>query len=166
MSAGFRALLWLGLLVVVGVIVATLWLDRREARDSPLRQAEVVRDEVREARAEWELCLDSLEVVERRFRTRAQASEALQARIRRLEGMDPRGVPADSYEVYLETVDRFNAGVPEWERELEALRARESVCQSLLESRNELADSLRGLLEEAGYLQDTLATPLPPAGPP
>jgi DNA repair ATPase RecN len=165
-SPRLRIALWVGVALVVGVMILSTWADRREARDSPLRQAEEVRDVVREARAGWEACLDTLDVVERRFRTQAEETERLQARIHRLEAMDPRGVPADSYEVYLEVVDRFNATVQGWEGRLAALRAREAACQDLLEARNELADSLRALLEDAGYLPDTLAPLQPEDGSP
>jgi hypothetical protein len=99
-------------------------------------------------------CLARLAVNESRFREQARQTEVLQGRIRRLEAMDPRGVPADSYPDYLETVERFNAAIEGWELRGEVLEDRQQECRGLVEARNVLADSLRGLLVEAGYLPE------------
>jgi len=147
------------------VVIATLysaWAERRDARDSPLARAEEVRVQVRAAQSAVDLCLARLAVSETRFREQARQTEVLQGRIRRLEGMDPRGVPADSYPEYLETVERFNAAIEGWELRGEVLEDRQQECRGLVEARNVLADSLRGLLVESGYLPG--ARPDVPAG--
>lgn len=169
-------LLWTGAALLLGGLLLATAAERREARDSPVRAAERLQGEVREARAAWSSCLDSLDAMERRFRTQAEETEGLGARIRELEGLDPRGVPAARYEAYLDAVARYNAGIAAWEAWAEALDARQAACRTLLEARNVLADSLRTLLREAGYLptmeedaeapapRDTLPLPPVPGG--
>lgn len=144
---------------MLGGISLSSWMERQAERDSPLRKAELLRGEVREAREAWEGCLDTLAVMERRFRTQARETEALGEQIRALEGLDPRGVPADRYEGYLDAVDRFNAGITAWGAWAVALERRQAECRGLIEARNVLADSLRLLLEEAGYLPSAEGAP-------
>jgi hypothetical protein len=139
------------------IVLATLysaWAERRDARDSPLARAEEVRVQVRAAQSAVDTCLARLAVNESRFREQARQTQVLQGRIRRLEAMDPRGVPADSYPQYLETVERFNAAIEGWEFRGEVLEDRQQECRGLVEARNVLADSLRGLLVESGYLPE------------
>jgi hypothetical protein len=145
-------ILWAVVVVVVAVAAASAWNDRRQARDSPLARAEAVRDQVREAQSEADRCLELMAVSETRFRDQERETGELQERIRRLEGLHPEGVPADSYEVYLATVERFNAAIEGWETRGGILEDRQRECRALLGARNVLADSLRGLLVDMGYL--------------
>ncbi|TVP45720.1 MAG: hypothetical protein EA350_08480 [Gemmatimonadales bacterium] len=150
------------------MVLATLysaWSERREARDSPLVLAEEVRAQVRAAQSAVDTCLARLAVSETRFRDQARQTEVLEGRIRRLEAMDPRGVPADSYPEYLETVERFNASIEGWETRGGVLEDRQQECRGLVEARNVLADSLRGLLVESGYLPEVPPDPLPDVPP-
>jgi len=152
-----------GFLVLAALYSA--WAERRDARDSPLARAEDVRTQVRAAQSAVDTCLARLAVNESRFREQARQTEVLQGRIRRLEALDPRGVPADSYPEYLETVERFNAAIEGWEFRGEVLEDRQQECRALVEARNVLADSLRRLLVESGYLPE--ARPgVPPADSP
>jgi hypothetical protein len=144
--------LWGVAVLVVAVAAASAWNDRRLARDSPLTRAEQVRDQVRSMQSEADTCLELLAVSESRFRAQERETGELQERVRRLEGLHPEGVPADSYEVYLATVERFNAAVEGWETRGGILEDRQRECRTLVEARNVLADSLRGLLVDMGYL--------------
>jgi hypothetical protein len=60
--------------------------------------------------------------------------------------MDPRGVPADSYEAYLETFDAYNDAVPGWSERADTLQAQWRRCRDVTEVHNQLADSLRQLM--------------------
>lgn len=156
----WRRVLWGVAVLLVAVAAASAWNDRRQARDSPLAWAEGVRDQVRSIQSEADTCLELLAVSESRFRDQERRTGELQERIGRLEGMHPEGVPADSYEVYLATVERFNAAIEGWETRGGILEDRQRECRALLEARNVLADSLRGLLVDMGYLPgDSLPHP-------
>ncbi|CAN5689530.1 hypothetical protein BH23GEM11_BH23GEM11_05040 [soil metagenome] len=161
----WRWVFWGGAVLVVVASLYSAWSERRDARDSPLALAEEVRVEVRAAQSAVDTCLARLAANENRFRAQARQTEELQGRIRRLEALDPRGVPADSYPQYLETVERFNAAIEGWEIRGGVLEDRQQECRSLVEARNALADTLRTLLVESGYLprtrSDTLSDWLP-----
>ncbi len=160
--------LWGVALVLAAVVVHSAWSDRRAEADSPRVRAEAVRAEVRAAQVEAEACLAALELARARFEAQTRETGALGDRIRRLEALDDRGVPADSYDVYLETVERFNASIERWELRGEAVTEEREECLTLVEERNLLADSLRQILIEMGYLpaEEDLAPPLEaPDGP-
>lgn len=72
--------------------------------------------------------------------------DSLRTRVRDLEALDPRGVPADSYEVYLQVFEEYNDSVPGWTHRADSLRARWTHCRDLAETHNELADSVHDLL--------------------
>ena len=162
-SRGF----WISIFVLLLAGMAlSAWLERRAERDSPRARAEAVQNQVRLAQAEAERCLDDLETSSLRFDAQQRETRALEERIEVLQSLDDRGVPADSYEVYLEAVDRFNASIERWEMRGEVLESTQSECRSLVEERNLLADSLREILVEMGYLPDPDASPLGLPGDP
>ena len=89
-----------------------------------------------------------------------QASDArfdsLRSLIDRYEGLDRRGVPADSYETYIEAFNTYNEGIPSREAAGETLQAHWDACTVIVERHNALADSARALAEEHGLVNDTL----------
>jgi hypothetical protein len=143
-----------GLVLVFAVVVASLtgWVQRRNYAASPRGQMELAREQVRDAQGQVERCLEGLGVAEEAFVSQRTETEALRARIRRLEGMDLRGVPADSYTVYLETVDRFNASVERWGDRGDDLEGQWEACRELIEDRNARADTFRVRLQAMGLL--------------
>ena len=50
----------------------------------------------------------------------------------------------------METFERYNSSVEEWEAQVEGIRAAEASCRELVLRHNQLADSLRTALDEAG----------------
>lgn len=158
-----RKLLWGGALVLVLIYMGSAILERRAQRDSPRAQAEAVREEVRLAQAEAERCMEELAASNLRFQSQTRQTRAFQSRIEALEALDARGVPADSYDIYLDMIDRFNASIEGWEMRGEALERTQQSCRELIEARNVLADSLRRILVDMGYLpgEEEEAMPLP-----
>jgi hypothetical protein len=72
--------------------------------------------------------------------------DSLRTRVRRFESLDRRGVPADSYEVYLGAFEQYNDSVAGWTARTDTLRVRLDRCRTLTETHNMIADSLRRLL--------------------
>jgi hypothetical protein len=112
--------------------------------------AESLRDEVRELRAEVGACFETRERIELRFHALTRRTHELREALDELEALDPRGVPADRYDRYLELVGEFNAMIPEWEREADDLEGRAAACRALADDHNLKVDSLRRLLVDAG----------------
>jgi hypothetical protein len=50
----------------------------------------------------------------------------------------------------METFDRYNTSVAEWETQVSGIRETEARCRELVLRHNLLTDSLRQALEEAG----------------
>jgi hypothetical protein len=67
----------------------------------------------------------------------------LREAVRGFESEAAGGVPARSYEQYLETFESYNSAVPVWEERADSLRARWASCRDLTERHNALIDSLR-----------------------
>jgi hypothetical protein len=142
------------LLLAVGVSALTGWVQRRSYAASPRGQMELAREQLRAAQDDVERCLAGRDVAEREFTDQQTETQALRARIRRLEGLDARGVPADSYTVYLETVDRFNASVERWGDRGEDLDGIQSACRELIDARNAWSDTFRVRLEVMGLIPE------------
>lgn len=152
----------LGAALLLGIARA---FERGSAEAASRLQAEEARGEVRELRAELDLCMERLEALETRFAARQQAAEDLRSRIDYLEGLHPDGVPADSYAAYLETVDEFNAEVSGWDEESGQLQDKARRCRGLVEAHNERADELFRLLVEAGMWEEGWERPGAEAAP-
>jgi hypothetical protein len=156
-----RAWLWLWLVVGAALLVGgAAALQELRYQASPRGQAEAYHEVVRESRAEVETCFQDLERTEAHFRAQERLTNELRSRIDRFESMDPRGVPADQYEDYLEVFERYNASLPAWELRAESLRLTSERCRGMAEAHNERADSLRGLMEEAGLWTPPPRSPL------
>jgi hypothetical protein len=104
-----------------------------------------VRDQLALLRTSVDSCQAALPAEASVFEAFGQRADSLRARVRALEAIDPRGVPADSYRVYLDALERYNRTVDGWEPRADSLRARWDRCRDLTERHNLLADSLRRL---------------------
>ncbi len=128
----------------------------------PRERLRAMRNELVELRASADSCRTALD----REETLLQASDArfdsLRNLIARYEGIDPRGVPADSYDLYLEAFNSYNEGIPAREAAGETLQAHWANCTVIIEQHNLLADSARQLAEESGLVTDsTRRVPVP-----
>ncbi len=153
--------LWVAVVVGAGLLAAgAAALQEVRYQSTPRAHAEAYHAEVRESRAEVETCLDELERNEDVFRAQERLTQELRAQIDAFEAMDPRGVPQAVYEDYLEIFERYNASLPAWELRGESLRRVSERCRALTEAHNVRADSLRGLMEEAGLWSPLPRSPL------
>ena len=134
-----RMLLAAGVLAGAALLVLVAGMIRRQ-------QAVLgVRDELALLRTAVDSCQTALPAEASAFEAYGQRADSLRARVRALEAIDPRGVPADSYRVYLDAFERYNRSVDGWEPRADSLRARWARCRDLTERHNLLADSLRRL---------------------
>jgi len=115
-----------------------------------------LRDSLRASRAAADSCQRALSYEEALFRDYDERVDSLRNRVRHYESLDPEGVPADSYEVYLETFDRYNDAVPAWRERADTLQTRWAECRTLIEDHNELADSVRTLLVEEELISEPI----------
>lgn len=140
-----RLMILAGIVVVLGglLVLLTTALDRQ--REAEELQALV--DTIAALRSASDGCRGELARAEAEFRHFQSDVDSLRARISRYEELDPEGVPADEYDAYLETFDRYNASAREWESRADSLRAYEGGCRALVERHNLLTDSLRDRVE-------------------
>lgn len=115
-----------------------------------------VRDSLRALRARVDSCRMALANEEAFFRRYDRRVDSLRTRIREYESLDPRGVPQDSFEAYMDAFEDYNEAVPGWEARAESLRVHSRACRRRVRAHNVLTDSLRGLLVEMGELEDTV----------
>lgn len=147
-------------LIVAFVLLAAggLVLHRVSRPPSFAEIIQPLRDTLRELRSAVEACQSGLEQDAAGFQRYEQGMDSLRSRVRELEAIDPRGVPADSYQSYLEAFDGYNDSVSRWSQRTDTLRLRWARCRELTESHNTLADSLSRVLvrqlEEAERARD------------
>lgn len=142
--------------VVVLVAAATFVHGRLTTR----ARIDDLREELFRARASADSCRTSLRREEGRFDAFEERVDSLRGRVEGFEEVHPetggRGVPADSYETYMEAYERYNRTIPAWEERADSLEARWERCRAVVRRHNALADSLRALLVEHGLVEDTL----------
>lgn len=141
-----RAALLLGVVagIALGVVGVRGFLERR----SQITELERMRSGLGDLRAAAEECRIAVEREERDFEAYRSEVEELREAVRAYEALDERGVPEDRYEEYLETFERYNESVPEWEERADSLRAHSEACRALARRHNLLADSLRDFLAD------------------
>lgn len=115
--------------------------------------AEGIRNELVDLRNEVDACLATRAQSEIRLQSLAQETEEMLARLDSLEALDPRGVPTEAYDTYLDQVQGYNAAVEEWELQAEDLSDLALECDSLVREHNSLAGSLQEFLVGEGILE-------------
>lgn len=142
-----------GFFVLLAAVYAVLGFRAWLANQRTLEAIESLRGDVMAARAGADRCASDLALAESVFRQKNAEVDSLRRAVDTAEEPLPgggRGVPAEGYDDYLETFDRYNAAVAEWDEQAEDLREREGACRELVERHNLLADSLRRVLEANG----------------
>lgn len=135
----------LGVMIIVDLLVPP----------SPEDQLRALRSQLAQLRLASDSCRSALEREEKRLRAADARLDSLRGRIDHYEGLDSRGVPADSYEIYLEAFDTYNAGIPARKVAAETLVAHWRECRALAETHNRTADSAREIAEELGLVGDS-----------
>jgi hypothetical protein len=72
--------------------------------------------------------------------------DSVRTRVRDLEALHPRGVPADSYRLYMQEFQRYNDSVAIWDARVAELTTARDECAVVTTAHNEMLDSLRILL--------------------
>jgi hypothetical protein len=145
-SARLRAALVVaGVVVLVAVFEGGLNLLHRHRT---LQELTALRDRVYDARVAADACRNELAYTQRLFQRFDSVVDSLHQEVRRLETMDPRGVPQARYDEYLRAFHAYNDSVAIWHRKADSLRTREASCRRLAQVHNALADSLRRRLAE------------------
>lgn len=150
MVRGLKAALGLGLLI------GLLWAGY--AYVEPRQRAREVRESLQEERRNAEACRMGLVTAEATFREYDERVDSLRTRVGELEALHPDGVPADSFDIYLEAFDAYNGAVEEWDARVDDLEEERNACVEIVERHNALSDSLRGILEELGEIDPSTDT--------
>ena len=108
-----------------------------------------------ELRAAADSCQNALEREEEKLQAEDQRLDSLRSLIDYYESLDPRGVPADSYDVYIAIFNAYNAGVPLRTASAESLQAHWRDCRGIAEQHNLTADSARALAAEMGLVPES-----------
>jgi len=143
-----KLLLGLLALAVVGSVAASIWT--LVERNRTQREMMALRDRVVRARISADSCTNVLAYDQMLFRRFDQVVDSLRGEVRVLEELDPRGVPRERYDEYMERFSGYNDSVTVWEVRAEALRTSDATCRALIEAHNALSDSVRGVLDARG----------------
>ena len=136
--------IWLALIIVLMGVTLFQMLRTTRQRNHVL----MVRDSVQALRTATDSCSTTLEQRKAEMSAYAERVDSLRERVRDLEALHARGVPADSYEVYLTAFEGYNRGAAAWDTPAAALRTTLQSCRALAERHNVLVDSLRTLLRD------------------
>ncbi len=132
----------------------------------PEVRMQALRHQVSELRAAADSCRSALDDEEGQLRASDARFDSLKSLIEYYEGLNPRGVPADSYEVYLEIFTIYNEGIPEREAAGDTLEVHWEACRAITERHNQIADSALALATELGLMSDSLLRePVAPEDP-
>ncbi|UCC84561.1 MAG: hypothetical protein JSW46_06440 [Gemmatimonadota bacterium] len=152
-TRGFLVMLAIG--VTALAIMATIDYFRPIPPDVQLR---ALRSQLSTARGAADSCQAALNEEEARLRTSDAHFDSLKSMIDYYEGLDSRGVPADSYDIYIAIFNDYNDAIPAREAAGDTLRAHEKACHAIIERHNVIADSAMALARELGVLRDTSTT--------
>jgi hypothetical protein len=141
---------------IAGVMLAAIVLADLLMPVPPRERLRAMRQELVARRAAADSCLSAIELEERQLQASDARFDSLRTLIQRYEGLDPRGVPADSYEAYLEAFNTYNEGIPAREAAGETLQVNWDACTAIVEHHNQLADSARRFAEENGLIDDSV----------
>lgn len=136
-----------GVAVLVAAIEGGLALLHRHRT---MQELEALRDQVYHARVAADACRNELAYTQRIFERFDTVVDSLHLEVRKLEALNPRGVPQARYDEYLKVFHAYNDSVVSWHLKVDSLKGREATCRRLAEAHNALADSLKRRLEQEG----------------
>jgi hypothetical protein len=130
------------LVVAVGIVrIVTRPPSLRQQLFDLTKEIAVLRDSAQACRA-------ALEVEQDSFTAYGVRLDSMRSRLKSIDRLHPGGVVFDSFEVYVETVDSFNAALPEWTPAADSINAHRAVCEGAIGAHNVLVDSARSLRAE------------------
>ena len=139
-----------GVLLLSGAFVGFLVARALVERQRTAREITRLRDELYRARAAADRCRGSLANSQASLEQLDLVVDSMRARVDSFEALDARGVPEAQYDEYLETFESYNDSVAAWEARARRLRAVDASCRETIRQHNELSDSLRRVLADAG----------------
>jgi hypothetical protein len=134
---------WLIVAAIVVVIVVA-FRGIRGMRQSVPHAA--LRDTIAVLRAQSDSCRSIVDARAAALRAYDRRLDSMRARVREMEALDRRGVPVDSYTVYMSNFNAYNDSAAAWPPREDTVRALDARCRNITEQHNTLADSLRELV--------------------
>lgn len=145
------------LLALAAAALLFVGIDRLLDRRALTTEVTRLRGDLFQARAAADRCRGSLVNSESSLRDFDDVISELRAQVDSFEALDPRGVPEDQYDAYMESFESYNDSVAAWENRAERLRTAEAACRQTIERHNALSDTLRALLDSAGVVPEGAA---------
>jgi hypothetical protein len=105
-----------------------------------------VRAELSGLRAAVDSCRTVLDAGQEQLFAYNAHLDSLRGRVREMEALHPRGVPADSYGIYMGVFRQYNDSVAGWDARVDLLQAKRERCVEVTDAHNAVLDSLRRLL--------------------
>lgn len=146
---GMRA--WLIATAVVILLVVAFRVVRSLRPPDPRL---VLRDTIAVLRAQADSCRNEVNAMAARMRGDSRMLDSMRARVRELEALDRRGVPIDSFDIYMEAFVAYNDSAGLWPEREDSVRARDARCRDVATRHNSLTDSLRALVLPSADAQD------------
>ena len=133
-------------LIVAAIVVIVVLLFRGVRGMVQMDPHAALRDSLAALRARADSCRWDVDSRAAQLRAYNRRLDSMRSRVREMEALDRRGVPVDSYRVYLETFNAYNDSVAAWPPLEDTVRALDARCRDLAGRHNILADSLRQLV--------------------
>lgn len=140
-----RRLILTGLIAIIVVATGLLYIGRVLRGPGAISET---RGELLELRIAVDSCQAALAAGQQELLAYNEWLDSLRSRVREFEALDPRGVPADSYSVYIDAFSAYNDSVATWEGRVAELQAERDACADLIAAHNQTQDSLRTLLDQ------------------
>jgi hypothetical protein len=136
-------------MIAAATLVVGVGIVRIVTRPPSLRQQlfELTK-EIAVLRDSAQACRAALEVEQDSFAAYGGRLDSMRSRLESIDRLHPDGVVFDSFDVYVETVDSFNAALPEWAPAADSINAHRALCESAIGAHNTLVDSARTLRVE------------------
>lgn len=133
--------------LIVAAIVVVIVLAFRGIRARWLADPHApLRDTIAALRERADSCRSMVDDRAAQLRAYDRRLDSMRARVRALESLHRRGVPIDSYSVYMATFNAYNDSAAAWPPLEDTVRALDARCRAVAEQHNVLADSLRELV--------------------
>ncbi|HSJ10952.1 MAG TPA: hypothetical protein VK928_13600 [Longimicrobiales bacterium] len=133
----------LGLIVIVIAAAGVAQVARMMRPHDRLAEA---RDTLFALRASVDSCQVALDDGEAALVDWNRGVDSMRERVRAFEALDPRGVPQDSYTIYMRAFEAYNDSAASYAPRADTLQAQLERCRGLTRRHNLMADSVRRLL--------------------
>lgn len=140
-----RRIAWLAAVILVLAVAGVYTVARSLRQPAALALA---RDSLQTLRAAADSCHAALEEGQAGLHEYSAFLDSTRARVLELESHDSRGVPADSYGIYMRIFEQYTDSAAAWAERVEFLQADHERCRVVTEAHNVMADSVRRLLLE------------------